>query len=514
MARLLCACFHTSQDTEVIPLPWTVEESAIHQLPADAISRISQFLEVTDVLSLTHTCSFLYSCVTQDNRLWKRHCQHHFKVDALPTGGRGSWYTQWLHLCREFGRYRFCYAQVKSAWKQIESFLQHHSPQTFRDLMSSGGASEAELDMLEARLQMWLPNDYRCSLKLHGKLPVSLGSVNYLVHHDYSEETEVKTQTFNLKAVSDIQVVRARTSPEIPEAYVKFVGIAENIYSLPTYGNRSYGVPTVETSRELLVMICDIDAVMRTRCPLGYVITGFPSALEYTSREVHDCGPNDVGCIADRERLYKWFDSPESSTFADWLSAEAHRLQHYYINQQRQLTRFILKPWSEAVTGHFTAHVATAVLNKTPGMYLRDSTYRCALCVVLKLSINAPTEESYLLHKECLLFLGAQATPHCCSLVQKPPLQTFLHPGGVIEYVSEPVTLTEDVSCIQGGYVVMRTDQGRRQIRVNLPQMSFETVSTVNLVNPRLDRKLLRLTGHAPSYMLCRWKRNRHSGST
>ena len=46
----------------------------VTDLPAAVISRINQFLDPSDALSLAHTSSYLYSVVTQDGVLWKRHC--------------------------------------------------------------------------------------------------------------------------------------------------------------------------------------------------------------------------------------------------------------------------------------------------------------------------------------------------------------------------------------------------------------------------------------------------------
>ena len=91
-------------------MPPRAVQELIHQLPVKAISRISQLLDLTDVLSLVHTCSYLYSSVTQDDLLWKRYCRQHFMVEELSTVGNMSWYKQWLYLCKEFGRYRLCYA--------------------------------------------------------------------------------------------------------------------------------------------------------------------------------------------------------------------------------------------------------------------------------------------------------------------------------------------------------------------------------------------------------------------
>ena len=442
MARLLCACFGASQSDEGHPLPRTVQE-LIHQFPDKTISQISQFLDLTDVLSLVHTCSYLYSSVTQDDLLWKRHCRQHFMVEELSTEGNMTWYKQWLYLCREFGRYRLCYAKVKSAWSQIESFLQQQCPKAFSDLMASGGVSETELDKLEERLQVWLPNDYRCSLRLHGKLSVSLGSISYLASHNYSEEAEVKKQTFNLKAVSDIKIVHTAVYPLLTKLILNFVGIAENTYSLPIHSTHSYGIPTVEATRTFLLMVCNGEGVMRTGCALGHVFAAFSDPKEYTAREMLD--EQDIGgCLSIR--LHEWFRMPESCTFADWLSTEAHRMRHYYIDQQGQLTHFILKPWSEYITGFFTVRVATAVLNETP---YYDTIYRSgeqtiAMCIVVEMSANAPAEDScHLLDNKCLQLSGAQGTPCSYSIVHNPPLPAILYPGGAVEYLSKPLTITE-----------------------------------------------------------------------
>ena len=71
----------------------------------------------------------------------------------------------------------------------------------------------------------------------------------------------------------------------------------------------------------------------------------------------------------------------------------------------------------------------------------------------------------------------------------------ILYPGGVVEYLSKPLTITEDISCLEGGYIVMQTVQGRRQIRVNLPKIDF-AVSAVNLAIMMHRSKLLYMLAH------------------
>ena len=56
-------------------------------------------------------------------------------------------------------------------------------------------------------------------------------------------------------------------------------------------------------------------------------------------------------------------------------------------------------------------------------------------------------------------------------MVPKTPRQVTLHPGGVIEYVSDP--LPRGMGAIEDGYIVMRTIQKKIEIRVRLPQITF-----------------------------------------
>ena len=440
---------------------------AVHALPATALSRIKQFLNASDVVSFAHTCSFLYSSVTQDGPLWKRHCQRDFVCDEVLSEGMRSWYEQWLYLCREFGQYRSCYVQVKLAWKQIESLLQERCPQAYSELMASGAVSEAKLKKLERRLKIQLPEDYRCSLRLHGKLSVSLGSVSYLVteYRGRSEEieTRVNHQTFKLHGVRDVGI---ETIPvgRWPEVHIDFMAIGENISSIPTKSSFGLYAESDESAKEFLVMASSDEGSAPADCPLGHVFTAFSTPIRYGYGQ-------PGGCVVRRNRLYEWLRIPEFGTFADWLSSEADRLQHYYITaEEKQLTRFVLKPGSEAVTGYFTVRMATAVLCETG---LRNSC-SIALCLIVELSKDASVEDSCQLVQDCMVVNSERVDPQYCSFVQTPPPIT-LHPGGVVEYLSQPLETGD--SAVLEGYVIMRTVQGSREVRVNLPPVILETVT-------------------------------------
>ena len=76
-------------------------------------------------------------------------------------------------------RYWFCHARVKLTWTQIESTLQDGCSVAFGEFMASFGLSERELDRLEQKLGIHLPDDYRCSMRLQGVQSISLGAIKY-----------------------------------------------------------------------------------------------------------------------------------------------------------------------------------------------------------------------------------------------------------------------------------------------------------------------------------------------
>ena len=439
--------------------------SMANRLPATALSRISQLLDVPDVLSFAHTCSSLYSVVTHDGPLWKKHCSCDFVCNALPAGGARTWFEQWLYLCREFGRYRACYAQVKSAWNQIEAVLRQRCPQALSQLMASGAASETDLNELEGKLGMKLPDDYRCSLRIHGKLSVPLGCVSYPVKTYYpSEEIQINHQTFSFLGVEETRVVTIR--PGWSELCVGYVAVAENVSSVPR--KSSFGMYSKSAARQFRFMVSSDMGAVCADCPIGHVFTAFSSPIEYGHGR-------PGGCCVDMNRLFEWFRIPESATFADWLSAEADRMKYYYVtSQKRQLTRFILKPECVAVTKCITVRVATAVLSKqsADGWFRSEQGY-VALLLIVELCSDAPAEDSCQLVQECLLVDGKQLGHRDCSFVQIPP-QITLHPGDVAEYLSKP--LLTKMNAVLGGYIVMRTVPGSREVRVNLPKVTLEPV--------------------------------------
>ena len=435
---------------------------AITGLPDTAFSRICQILDVPDVLSFAHTCTSLYTSVTQDSLLWKRHCSRDFVCEAVSAEGARTWYQQWLDLCKEFGRYRACYAQVKSAWNEIEAVLRQRCTQAWSELMASGAASEAELDDLERRLEMKLPDDYRCSLRIHGKLSVSLGTVSYLMKsYRTPDEMPIQRQTFRLFGVRETSVEAVR--PGRSKLHIAYVALAENVSSIPTKSR------SAEPAKEFLLMVSSGEAAAYADCPLGQVFIAFSSPIRYGYGL-------PGGCCVDMSRLYEWFRMPGSATYADWLSAEADRMKYYYVtSQKKQLTRFILKPECVAATNYITVRIATAALSEysNRGWKFNEPEY-VALLLIVELSKDAQTEDSCQVVQDCLLANGERVDPSICSFVPSPSLIT-LHPGDLGEYLSLPLPTTRDT--VVEGHLVMQTVPGNTEFLVNLPQVSIEEVS-------------------------------------
>ena len=74
-----------------------------------------------------------------------------------------------------------------------------------------------------------------------------------------------------------------------------------------------------------------------------------------------------------------------SATFAEWLSAEADKLKHYFVTaHERQPTHFTLKAECVAVTDHITVRVATASLSERSdrGWFYDEHGYVAVLLIV------------------------------------------------------------------------------------------------------------------------------------
>ncbi|XP_064627344.1 F-box only protein 3-like [Lineus longissimus] len=69
---------------------------------------------------------------------------------------------QWYH---DYGNYIGVYREIRQAWDRIEGYLKENVPMTYD--MLNDGLSEKELDEVEESLNYKLPDDMRCSIRIH-----------------------------------------------------------------------------------------------------------------------------------------------------------------------------------------------------------------------------------------------------------------------------------------------------------------------------------------------------------
>ncbi|TKS66675.1 F-box only protein 3 [Collichthys lucidus] len=140
-------------------------EFRMDQLPADPLLHVLSFLGFRD---LVH-------------------------ADRLQSGV--SWFCLFKQYYRDLGRYVQYYPVLKSAWEQLKSFLQQRCPRMIASLKE--GATEVELNDIEAQIGCRLPDDYRCSYRIHNGqklvIPGLMGSMSLSNHYRSEVLLDVET---------------------------------------------------------------------------------------------------------------------------------------------------------------------------------------------------------------------------------------------------------------------------------------------------------------------------------
>ncbi|XP_026884096.2 F-box only protein 3 isoform X2 [Electrophorus electricus] len=105
----------------------------------------------------------------------------------------------WKELFREFyidlGRYIDHYSMLKESWENLKSYLGQKCPRMIASLKD--GAKEEELDAIEAQIGCKLPNDYRCSYRIHNGqklvVPGLMGSMALSNHYRSEDLLDIET---------------------------------------------------------------------------------------------------------------------------------------------------------------------------------------------------------------------------------------------------------------------------------------------------------------------------------
>lgn len=435
---------------------WSLDRMfPLELLPAHVLDMIIDNLKVEDVSRLSRSCSSLYTTITTDNQLWRRLCEKTWLCDRL-SDGCPTWYTQWLKWCKEFGRYKACYANVKGAWTGIEANLKVRCPSAYEDIMRSAPLTEADIDGLEKRLGVSLPNDYRCSLRIHGSHTISLGTTRW-----YYFGT-----TYDLLGIEGIRNFNMEMSEGAKAA---FVLIAEGRTKMKVQGVLQY------LCQALLMGVDKDDGVVPRAVKDDHVIPRGRMVDAYFRQTLMAvvCGVETCAHYARTER---------SLTFEDWIMREAQNIDNYCIVNQ-QLTRFLHHSSHVAVTGNFTVKVGIAYDPtfgdwQHPGMLQgrieRDTGH--SYHIIIEMSASALEEDScQLIHR----YWEVQEDGEPIRMVDGEGVvghQPVFHPGDKFEYASYNLFRYPNTYSIMSGHFIMKYLNRSAEFEVKINPFWMERV--------------------------------------
>ncbi|XP_059507967.1 F-box only protein 3 isoform X1 [Stegostoma tigrinum] len=164
-------------------------------LPAEPLLLIFSFLEHRDLVSCQYVCRRFHQLCSHDP-LWKRLCEKYW---LLTEEDKMQQNIRWMELFRQFycdmGRYIDHYSQLKKAWQDLKEYLGQRCPRMIASL--NVGLTEEELDVVERRIKFKLPNDYRCSLRIHNGqrlvVPGLMGSMALSSHYRSEDLLDIET---------------------------------------------------------------------------------------------------------------------------------------------------------------------------------------------------------------------------------------------------------------------------------------------------------------------------------
>ncbi|XP_050811361.1 F-box only protein 3 isoform X2 [Gopherus flavomarginatus] len=168
---------------------------SLELLPTDPLLLILSFLDYRDLLSCCYVSRRLNQLSSHDP-LWKRHCKKYWLLsEAEKTRRKQSWKAIFLSIYSDLGRYIQYYATLKKAWDDIERYLGQRCPRMIGSLKDS--VQEEDLDAVEAQIGCKLPDDYRCSFRIHNGqklvVPGLMGSMALSNHYRSEDLLDIDT---------------------------------------------------------------------------------------------------------------------------------------------------------------------------------------------------------------------------------------------------------------------------------------------------------------------------------
>uniref|UniRef100_A0A674IT73 F-box only protein 3 n=1 Tax=Terrapene triunguis TaxID=2587831 RepID=A0A674IT73_9SAUR len=166
---------------------------SLELLPTDPLLLILSFLDYRDLLSCCYV-SRRFNQLSSHDPLWKRHCKKYWLLsEAEKTQRKQSWKAIFISIYSDLGRYIQYYATLKKAWDDIERYLGQRCPR----MIGSLKGIEEDLDAVEAQIGCKLPDDYRCSFRIHNGqklvVPGLMGSMALSNHYRSEDLLDIDT---------------------------------------------------------------------------------------------------------------------------------------------------------------------------------------------------------------------------------------------------------------------------------------------------------------------------------
>ncbi|XP_075905513.1 F-box only protein 3 isoform X1 [Nelusetta ayraudi] len=213
----------------------TSAELRMDQLPSDPLLHILSFLGFRDVINCSYVSRRLND-LSKHNPLWKNLCRKHWLLTDVDRQQSGlSWYCLFKQYYRDLGRYIKHYAVLKRSWEQLKSFLQQRCPRMIASLKE--GATEAQLNSIEAQIGCRLPDDYRCSYRIQNGqklvIPGLMGSMSLSNHYRSEVLLDVETAAGGFQQRKGMQRC-------LPLTFCFHTGLSQYMALEPTEGRRMY----------------------------------------------------------------------------------------------------------------------------------------------------------------------------------------------------------------------------------------------------------------------------------
>ncbi|KAM6358934.1 F-box only protein 3 isoform 2-T2 [Alca torda] len=177
--------------------PLDMEPSALslELLPTDPLLLILSFLDYRDLMSCCYLSRRLNQLSSHDP-LWKRHCKKYWLISEEEKSQRNqTWKAIFISTYSDLGRYIRYYATLKKAWDDLEKYLGQRCPRMIGSLKES--VREEDLDAVEAQIGCKLPDDYRCSFRIHNGqklvVPGLMGSMALSNHYRSEDLLDIDT---------------------------------------------------------------------------------------------------------------------------------------------------------------------------------------------------------------------------------------------------------------------------------------------------------------------------------